>query len=138
VNERVSHFIKKFPSYDRTQNFIAMFTNTRNSPQPDKLILCLSIFILLLFSSLHRGVPSVSHCVTFPLLSSPLLSSPQCYMPLLILVLITKVTLGAKQTSHSPSLCDILYFPVTSIFLGQNVFLAPYSQTPSVPVPFSV
>jgi len=56
----------------------------------------------------------------------------------ILLDLITQIVFGEEYGSLSSSLCSFLHSPVTSSLLGPNFSSAPYSQTPSAPVPPSM
>ena len=96
----------------------------RSSPYPPHPTFWWSI--LILFSHLRLGLPSIS----FPQVSPPKpctrLSSPHtCYMfPLLVFLdFMSRTILGEEYRSFSSFLGSFLYSPVTSSLLGLNTLL---------------
>ena len=93
--------------------------------------------ILTLSTNLRLGHPSGLLPFGFPTktlytpLSSPIRST--CPAHLILLHFITRTILGEEYKSFSSSLCKLFHSPVTSSFLGPNMYLL---GGKSVPVPF--
>ena len=78
---------------------------------------------------------SISFTHQNPVYTSSLSIRATCPADLILLNLITRTLFGEQYRSLSSLLCNFLYSPVTSSFLGQIFSSPPYSQTPSGCVP---
>jgi hypothetical protein len=95
--------------------------------------------ILVLSYHLRLGLPSGLFPSGLPIktLYAPFLSLIRATCParFILLDLIPRIIFGEEYISISSSLCSFLHFRVTSSHLDPNIFLTPYSQTPSASVP---
>jgi len=124
------HLVEKFPVFHGTRRFITALTSVRHLslswarpiqstyPHPTswRSILILSTYLCLGLPSGHFPSGFPTNTLYTPL-SSPIRAT--CPAHLILLDFITRTILGEEYKSSS-SLCNLLYFPVTSSFLGQN------------------
>ena len=126
--------VKKFPAFHGNRRFITALTSVLDLSLP-----CASPIqsihphptswrsILILFTHLSLGLPSGLLPSGFPTktlytpLPSPICAT--CPAHLILLDFITSTILGEEYKSFSSSLCNLLHSPVTSSFLGPNIFL---------------
>ena len=125
--------VKKFPAFHGNRRFITALTSVRHlslswaSPIQSIYPHPTSWRSILISTHLRPCLPSVLFPSGFPTktlynsFSSPIRAT--CPVHVILLDFITHTILGEEYKSFSSSLCNLLYSPVTSSFLGPNILL---------------